>query len=163
MVKYFLSAIALCALVVAACGVALADESATPATAAQPAPTDSTVAAAPDSTRATQYLVYYFYTTKRCPTCRKLEAYSRQALDSGFVDSMKTGAVVWQALNTDEKEYEHFLKDYELYTKSLVVVKMEHGKQVKWKNLEKIWELVGDEEAFIKYVQSELTAFMSES
>jgi hypothetical protein len=39
---------------------------------------------------------------------------------------------------------------------------MQDGEQVGWKNLQKIWELVGDKESFVKYVQSEVAEYLGE-
>jgi hypothetical protein len=41
-----------------------------------------------------------------------------------------------------------------------VLVKISGGKQVKWKNLEKIWERVGDKDAFVKYIQDEIREYL---
>jgi hypothetical protein len=52
---------------------------------------------------------------------------------------------------------EHFIKDYQLYTRSLVVVDESNPKR--FKNLDKVWQLVRDKPAFLKYVQDEVRAF----
>ncbi len=46
----------------------------------------------------------------------------------------------------------HLVRDYDLFTKSVVIVLVKDGRQVEWKNLEKVWELVSDEKAFPSYV-----------
>ncbi|MCX5801849.1 MAG: nitrophenyl compound nitroreductase subunit ArsF family protein [Candidatus Eisenbacteria bacterium] len=115
---------------------------------------------APASTQ--KVLAYYFHGTQRCPTCMKLEAYSAEAIQSGFGEALRNGWLEWRVVNTDEPGNEHFVSDYKLYTKSLVIVKMQNGKQVEWKNLEKIWELVGEKDDFIKYVQEEVSAYLGE-
>jgi hypothetical protein len=38
----------------------------------------------------------------------------------------------------------------------VILSRVENGKETTWKNLEKIWELVGDKGAFVKYVQDEV-------
>jgi hypothetical protein len=111
-------------------------------------------------TTAHHFIAYYFHTTKRCPSCIKIEAYTKEAIDSGFGENLKAGSLEWQVVNTDEPENEHFLKDYQLFTKSVVLVDMQSDRQVKWTNLAKVWELLGDKEEFVKYIQSELTSFM---
>ncbi len=49
------------------------------------------------------------------------------------------------------------MQDYQLYTSSLVVVDGSNPKR--FKNLEKVWQLVRDKPAFAKYVQDEVRAF----
>lgn len=134
----------------------------TPATAATASSTTDTTAKASDDALAHKIIVYYLHGTRRCPTCKKLEAYSQEAVQTGFVEDLKAGKITWQVLNTDDSPNEHFVKDYQLYTKSLILSRVENGKETKWKNLEKIWELVGDKEAFVKYVQDEVRLMAQE-
>jgi hypothetical protein len=124
-----------------------------------PKPSDSQN---PRVTSAQKVLAYYFHGTQRCPTCRKLEAYSAEAIEKGFGEALKRGNLEWRGVNVDEPLNKHFVKDYQLYTKSLVIVKMQGGKQVEWKNLEKIWELVGEKDDFVRYVQDEVSAYLGE-
>lgn len=105
-------------------------------------------------------LVYYFHGTTRCATCRKLEAFSSEAVRQAFSEELQKGQLKWQILNIDEPENEHFVEDYQLYTRSLVVARVSGGKGTEWKNLERIWELVGDKAAFMKYVQDEIRAYL---
>jgi len=55
---------------------------------------------------------------------------------------------------------EHFIQDYQLFSKSLVLVAKEGSKQTRWENLQEVWTLVGNKEAFIKYVQAEIRAYL---
>ena len=45
-------------------------------------------------------------------------------------------------------------------TKSLVLVEYKDGKQVKWKNIEKVWQLLNNEEAFFNYVKAETEKYL---
>lgn len=110
-----------------------------------------------------QVLVYYFHGDVRCPTCIKIEALSTKAIESGFAGEIADGRLVWQAVNVDQPENAHFVDDYELYTKSLIVVKKHNGDQTEWKNLPQIWELVNDDAAFIKYVDDEVKAYVGDA
>lgn len=122
----------------------------------------SEVASAADSTAtpARQIVAYYFHTTFRCPSCKKIEAYSGEAINDGFPSELADSRLQWLPVNTDEKENEHFVKDFKLYTKSLVLVEMRDGAVVRWQNLPKVWELIGDKPAFLKYVRDEVNAFL---
>ena len=105
-------------------------------------------------------VAYYFHGNFRCQTCRKIEAFSREAVESGFPEDLKAGRLEWRAINVEEPGNEHFIQDYQLFSKSLVLVAKEGSKQTRWKNLQKVWTLVGDKEAFIQYVQDEIRAFL---
>jgi len=107
-------------------------------------------------------VAYYLHTTFRCSTCRRLEALSREALEQGFSQDLSSGKLAFKVVNVEEPGNEHFVKDFQLVTKSLVLVEYKDGKVVRWKNLPKIWQLVRDRDAFIRYVQEETRAFLGE-
>jgi len=109
-----------------------------------------------------QVWVTYFYTSYRCPTCKKLEAYSRQAIEEGFPAEVEEKKIIFRTLNLDEPENSRYVEDYKLVTKSLIVSLNREGKEVKWKNLPDIWKLVGDQEKFEEYVQRETRSFLEE-
>jgi hypothetical protein len=106
--------------------------------------------------------VTYFYTTARCPTCHKIEELSSLAVSSNFEDELKTGKIVWRIINVDEPENKHYNTDYQLYTKSLIISEVKDGKEVRWKNLEKVWTFVRDEEKFDAYVKAEISDWLKE-
>lgn len=103
---------------------------------------------------------YYFHGTARCPTCRKFESYSNAALQEAFAEVLNNGRLEWRVVNVDKPGNEHFVDDYQLYSRSIVIVKMRDGKQAEWKNLKKIWELVRNKRAFVKYIQDEIRAYL---
>ena len=107
-------------------------------------------------------IAYYFYGNVRCVSCKKIEAYSYEAIQTGFKDEIKNGLLEWKTVNIDKPENKHFVDDYELYTRSLVVVEFKNDKQTKWKNLDMVWELLKNKNAFIDYVQKETKEFLKE-
>ena len=109
-----------------------------------------------------QVWVTYYYTSYRCPTCMKLETYSRRAVEGGFPDEIEKGKVLFRTLNLDEPENSRFVEEYKLVTKSLIVSLNRKGREVKWKNLPDIWKLVGDQERFEEYVRRETQSFLEE-
>jgi hypothetical protein len=105
-------------------------------------------------------VAYYFHGNFRCQTCRKIEALSREGVESGFPEDLKAGRLEWRVINVEELGNEHFIQDYQLFSKALVLVVKEGSKQTRWKNLQEVWTLVGNKEAFIKYVQDEIRAYL---
>ncbi|PIV83762.1 MAG: hypothetical protein COW52_08335 [Nitrospirae bacterium CG17_big_fil_post_rev_8_21_14_2_50_50_9] len=77
-------------------------------------------------------VVYYFHGTMRCPTCRKFEAYAGESLMSAFPGELASGRLEWRVINVDERENEHYVRDYELRTKSLIVSEVKNGEQTQW-------------------------------
>ena len=111
--------------------------------------------------RSVRLVVYYFHTTQRCTSCRAIEAYAHEAIVTGFPDSLRSGGIVWKLVNIDEKAHRHFIQDFRLYTKSVVLVSESKGRPLAWRNLERIWELLPDRAAFQRYVQAEVRAWLA--
>ncbi|MHC4639858.1 MAG: nitrophenyl compound nitroreductase subunit ArsF family protein, partial [Planctomycetota bacterium] len=109
-----------------------------------------------------EILVYYFYTNYRCVTCKKFEAYTNELLKGTFAQQLNDGRVKWLPVNVDEPQNSHFIKDYGLVTKSIVIVKQLEGGQARWKNLDQIWQLVSDKQKFTNYVAEEIKSFIGE-
>jgi len=124
------------------------------------AKTDTTQKVKTDSPAAKD-IIYasYFHGDRRCPTCMKLEAYSSEAIRSGFEKEVKDSLLVFRTVNWDREENAHYLDDYKLYTKALILSRVRGGKEVAWVNLDSIWQLVGDKDKFLKYVQTHSRAF----
>jgi hypothetical protein len=107
-------------------------------------------------------IAYYFYGTKRCRTCLTIEAYTEEALREAFPDALNAGLLEWKPMNVALPENEHFIRDYELTTRSVVLLDMWDGKQKQWKNLTRVWELVRDKSAFVSYVEAETKSYLDE-
>jgi len=107
-------------------------------------------------------VAYYFYGIMRCPTCHKLEQYSKEVIENNFKTELASGKLEFKAINVEVKGNEHFVNDYQLYTKSLVLSLVKSGKEVRSKNLVAIWELVGNKDKFSSYVKEEVTGFLKE-
>lgn len=106
-------------------------------------------------------IAYYFHTTSRCASCRAIEAYSREAIENAFAAELADGRLVWKPVNIEVRGNEHFVKDYGLYTKSLVLVNEVRGRPAQWKTLEKVWQLLTDKGRFMRYVEEEARAYLA--
>jgi len=73
---------------------------------------------------------------------------------------VKEGKVVWRLVNLDEPANQHYIEDYQLYSKSVIVSDVRDGEEVRWKNLVKVWQLTNDKAAFISYVQEEVRDYL---
>ena len=108
-------------------------------------------------------VAYYFHGSFRCPTCHKLEQYSKEAIEDNFKDAIASGRLEYEVVNVEDRGNEHYANDYELYTKSLILSLVKDGKEIKWVNLDKIWEYVGNKEKFIDYVKAGVSDFLKEA
>ncbi|HOW59687.1 MAG TPA: nitrophenyl compound nitroreductase subunit ArsF family protein [Candidatus Omnitrophota bacterium] len=110
-----------------------------------------------------QIVVYYFHGTFRCSTCNKMERHSREAIERAFKDELASGKLVFKSVNVESKGNEHFVNDYQLYTKALILSSVKDGKEIRSKNLDKIWQLVRNREQYENYVRDEVSAFLREA
>jgi hypothetical protein len=107
-------------------------------------------------------IAYYFHGTRRCVTCQTIESFAEESLRAEFSGELDTGKLAWRVVNVDTPENEHFIQDYELSTRSVVLVEMLDGEQKQWKSLTRTWELVRDKPSFVAYIQEETRGFLGE-
>jgi hypothetical protein len=105
---------------------------------------------------------YYFHASYRCKTCTTIEQYSRETIETNFKEQLGNGTLRFTQINFDEPENRHYLQDYNLTYRALVIVRYKDGKQVTFKNLEKIWQLKGNKPDFLSYVKTELEVYLKE-
>src|SRR5450759_4626330 len=117
-------------------------------------------AASQPQTTDTKVIAYYFHVTVRCTTCRTIESYSREVVEQRFGADIAKGRLEYKLVNLQLPENRHFVKDYQLFTKSLVLVRFDKGKQAAYKVLKETWELVGDKSAMQGYVEREVRDYL---
>jgi thiol-disulfide isomerase/thioredoxin len=116
----------------------------------------------PPMSLPSQVVVYYFRGNARCPSCYKLEQYAKEAVEQNFANELKDGRMQFKVVNIDQSGNAHFVNDYQLYTKSVVISLVKEGKQVKFKNLDKVWSLLRDPNKYHDYVRDEVKPFLGE-
>lgn len=102
----------------------------------------------------------YFHGNVRCATCRKVEAYAREAIESGFQPQIKAGLVEFRAVNVEQPENRHFIEDFQLMTRSVVVTDEVDGAVQQWVKLDGVWRLVGNRDAYMSYVQDAVRGYL---
>jgi hypothetical protein len=107
-----------------------------------------------------QIVVYYFHGTRRCKTCRTIEANAEEVVRSGFAKELESGSLAWKVVNYDEPENEHFIKEFGLVSASLVVVETDGDEPVRFEVLQKAWSLVRDKSGFDRYVRQSILAYL---
>ena len=127
--------------------------------AAQPAVVDNS-SPHPSPSRENHINVYYFHTTYRCVTCTNMEKYTTEAIKTNFGQELAQGKLTFITVNVEEDGNKHFVKDYKLYTKQVILSQMEKGKEVRWKNLDQVWVLVRSPDKFKEYIVKETGGFL---
>jgi hypothetical protein len=106
------------------------------------------------------FIAYYFYTSKRCGPCKRIEKWAKEAIEQNFEDEIAAGKLQWRAVNVEKPGNKHFVRDFQLHTKSLVIVRQKNGEPADFTNLEKVWRLYRDKEKYFDYVASRTRQFM---
>ncbi len=125
----------------------------------------NSVAPGPAATNAPneQVIAYYFHATVRCETCLNIEKRAQELIKRRFKSELEAKRVVFQPVNYETPENKHFLIDYKLPCPSLVLVRQEKGKDVRWKLLDDTWTLIETPAAFDEYVEKELNKLLKET
>lgn len=102
-------------------------------------------------------VVYYFHGNQRCMTCNKIEELTKQAVNSKYSAQIADGKVVMRSVNVESLENEHFIKDFELSTRSVVMRKGD-----KYEKFDAVWTLVREPAKFTEYIQNGLDKMLAE-
>jgi hypothetical protein len=102
----------------------------------------------------------YCHGHARCSNCIKIEQYSREAIEAGLRKDIDSGRLRFEVVNVDEPANRHYIQDYGLYTKSLVLISEAGGKELRHKVLNDVWNLLSDKDAFMAYVRAETEGFL---
>lgn len=108
-----------------------------------------------------QLIVYYFHGNVRCRTCNMIESYANETVTEHFGTLLDEGIVEWKTVNVHKPENQHFMKDYELVSQTVVLSRRENGKESQWRKLDRVWELVGNKPAFQDYVRKETASVLA--
>lgn len=133
------------------------------AAAPRPAPPAAKAPVPQPAAEPSTIYVTYFHATARCASCLKIEDLTNATMTMRFAGPIAEKRIVWRLVNVDEPEHAHFVKDYGLFTKSVVVSEVRAGKEVRWKNLDQVWHLLGDPDAFQGYVEREVRAWLEKA
>ena len=117
--------------------------------------------AAADSTSRDNVVVYQFHRRFRCPSCHELEELIRGTLESSYPEDLKSGNLIFRVVDLDAEGNEHFPKDYDFFYNTIIVVDVKKGKDSRFKNLEKLWEIYEDKEKASAFLRGEIDEYLT--
>jgi hypothetical protein len=112
--------------------------------------TDAGVPAA----EADRLVVYYFHATIRCVTCNTIERIAHETLESEFAAQLADGSIQWRLENFHENE--PLAERYGVATSTVVLVRLQGEREVDFRRLDRVWELVHQPAAFAEYIAQEV-------
>ena len=96
--------------------------------------------------------VTYFSSDVRCATCVRIERLTHATVARHFAPELQSGRIGLRTVNLDGPGNEHFVRDYSLISKTVIVSDLARGQEVQWENLQQVWTKQKDEQAFEAYV-----------
>jgi len=110
--------------------------------------------AAPSFGTGDKTIVYYLHASIRCVTCNAIEKLAKQVLERDFADELQTGRIEWRTANFQEDE--DLARRYDIAASIVLVVRLEQGREVAFRKLDKVWTLADDPVAFAAYLGDEI-------
>jgi hypothetical protein len=100
--------------------------------------------------------VKYFHATDRCASCIQIEDFITKTVNLAFKKELNDSTIKMISLDFMQPENEPLMEKYEFDTQALIISKVVNGKEVKFKNLDLIWDYLSDFSKFEKYVEEEI-------
>lgn len=105
--------------------------------------------------------VWYVHGDDRCETCNRMETWTREAFERGWKDELAAGRVVLSLLNRDRDENLPYVDEFQLVSGTVVLAGPGAPGTRRWKNLQRVWDLAHDHDAFLAYLDAEAKAFLA--
>lgn len=103
----------------------------------------------------TQFTAVYFHAAHRCPTCRKIESFSHEAL----TPEIEAGKIAWQIADYTSDANATLVDQFKVFTSTVVLVEVKDGKVACWKNLEEVWNHTSDQADFTAFINQAWSEF----
>ena len=110
-----------------------------------------------------QVVVYYFHRKFVCRSCEGIDETVLKGLERYFPVDLRDGRLAMCTVNLDEPGNLHYLDDFDIVFNSIIVVDRKNGKVVRFKNVEKLWDIYPDRKATIELIRDEVKGFLSEA
>lgn len=111
---------------------------------------------------ADSVVAFYFHGRVRCGPCSLIEQYTQEAIQTHFKEELKNKKLAFKSINVEQPENRHFIEDFKLYSRGVVIAKLKDGKTVEWKNLPGVWQNIRNKNAFESYIKAEIEKYMGD-
>lgn len=102
--------------------------------------------------------VYYFHGNVRCTSCQLIEEHTIAAIQQGYSAPLTQGIVQLKMVNLEAAGNGHFIEDFQLITRSVVLAVERDGQVIEYRRLDRVWDLFKDQQAFTNYIYREIAA-----
>lgn len=107
-----------------------------------------------------QVVMTYFRNNIRCPACKWIEALTTETAQKDLASELASGKLVFRVVDVDEPANNHYIEDYQLTTKSVILSFRADGKEQRWEDMDKIWHMLGEPDAFRAYLAEPIHKYL---
>jgi len=118
-------------------------------------PTATPTAIVEQPAAASRLVAFYFHGDKRCTSCNAIERLTREALQA----EVDAKALEIRSVNVDTPADAHYVEDFQLSMRTVVLAEEAGGKPVRYKRLDECWDRFGDPADFTAYIRASLKDF----
>ena len=104
--------------------------------------------------------VVYFHRTQQCYSCRYAEEVTRYTVETYFNDELASGKLTFQSIDVQDSENAAIVEKYGAYGSQLFINTVKDGTD-HIEQVTDIWLVIGDDEAFVEVVKSEVEKSLS--
>ncbi len=107
-----------------------------------------------------QVVMTYFLIGARCESCRKIEALARETAEKDFPAELASKQLIFRVIDTAEAASRHYLNDYQLSSKTVVISRRLDGRETAWMDMAKVWDLLDDPPAYHAYLGARIREYL---
>lgn len=105
-------------------------------------------------------IVYLCHGNVRCPTCVAIQKATEGVLDAEFAEPIGSGRIVVKEINYEKPANKGYVTKYQLIAPTVVLVRIEDGEEVSYKNLMEVWQLIGEQEEFHAFMTEQIETML---
>ncbi|OGQ78616.1 MAG: hypothetical protein A2289_09955 [Deltaproteobacteria bacterium RIFOXYA12_FULL_58_15] len=117
------------------------------------------VAATP-GTAPDRVVVYYFHSTRRCPTCIGIQETIVKTIKERFATETRSGELTFREVNMEEPDNRHFVKEFSLGFSTMVVAANKGDATLKWENFDQVWKYAQAPEDLAEYTDKSVRTYL---
>ena len=115
-----------------------------------------------DSHTTERVVIYQFHRRFRCEACYTLEKAINETLETHFSTQVANDKLVYKVIDLDAGGGKKFEKRYDFFYNTVIITVMRGDEDLKFKNIEEVWQLTEDKGKLIEYVKTELEEYLKE-
>jgi hypothetical protein len=117
-------------------------------------------ATADDALPSRRVVASYFHRTVRCPTCQKVGSSIEEVLKASFAAELRNKRLEWRTMDFQDPRNATYVSAFGITAPTFIIMDVQDNRVIAWKAASKAWSLLGDKEAFSRYVQAEVRSVL---